>query len=391
MLSGPVGASTRIPATAGERPTAGARAAAAIKWTIQGTPNPGGIGGETFTGVSCISITGCTAVGSVYDEPVAFYVAVAGVWNGTHWTDHVLANPPGIGGAGGGLSDVSCTSAAACTAVGDYSTATLTAPYKTLAEFWNGTKWAVQSTPDPAGAAGGSYLYHVSCISAAACMAVGYDEDKNNHLFALVESWDGTTWTLLGMPNAGNVSLGGVSCVSATSCTVVGSNSSGKTLAEYWNGKTWTVQSTPNPTATFAGLGGVSCKSASDCTAVGGYDTNTQGFTLAEYWNGTKWVIQHTPSPTGSGVTGGSLQAVSCFSATACVAAGSIANTTNNDSPLAESWNGTTWTLQEPPQPGNSYADSLSGVSCTATTTCTAVGSYTPTGSSYPKSLAERS
>ena len=44
------------------------------------------------------------------------------------------------------LNGVACTSASACTAVGNQTLA------KTLAERWNGRTWQVQATPNPAGA-----------------------------------------------------------------------------------------------------------------------------------------------------------------------------------------------------------------------------------------------
>jgi hypothetical protein len=45
---------------------------------------------------------------------------------------------------------VSCASASACTAVGDYYTSVTRT---TLAERWNGTNWTIQGTPSPAAAA----------------------------------------------------------------------------------------------------------------------------------------------------------------------------------------------------------------------------------------------
>ncbi len=48
-----------------------------------------------------------------------------------------------------------------------------TAPFEGLAEGWDGTKWAVQTTPNPTGASGDSDLSGISCASATACMAVG--------------------------------------------------------------------------------------------------------------------------------------------------------------------------------------------------------------------------
>src|ERR1051326_4306183 len=66
---------------------------------------------------------------------------------------------------------VSCPSQTACTAVGDYYNAD--GAQVTLAEAWRGGSWAVQPTPDPAGA-GASVLLGVSCAAPDACMAVGY-------------------------------------------------------------------------------------------------------------------------------------------------------------------------------------------------------------------------
>jgi hypothetical protein len=42
----------------------------------------------------------------------------------------------------------------------------------TLAEHWNGSRWAIQPTPNPTGQAP-SVLSGVSCTAATACTAVG--------------------------------------------------------------------------------------------------------------------------------------------------------------------------------------------------------------------------
>ena len=63
---------------------------------------------------------------------------------------------------------VSCRSAAACTAVGNYLGSS--GASVTLAEDWNGKQWAIQrtvSSPD------GSTLAGVSCPPSGPCVAVG--------------------------------------------------------------------------------------------------------------------------------------------------------------------------------------------------------------------------
>lgn len=79
---------------------------------------------------------------------------------------------------------MSCTSASACTAVGDYSNS---ATRVTLAERWNGTTWSIQHTPNPPQ---GGILNGVSCPSASACTAVGGSSNSTTGV-TLAEGWSG--------------------------------------------------------------------------------------------------------------------------------------------------------------------------------------------------------
>lgn len=78
-------------------------------------------------------------------------------------------NPPGTGTTGS-LFGVSCTSDTACTAVGGYRDSSNVA--RTLVERWDGTSWTIQSSPTPSNV-GFSSFFEVSCTSATACTAVG--------------------------------------------------------------------------------------------------------------------------------------------------------------------------------------------------------------------------
>jgi hypothetical protein len=185
-----------------------------------------------------------------------------------------------------------------------------------------------------------------------------------------------------------------VSCVSASDCTAVGgytSNAGPVTLAEHWDGTRWTVQATPNPTgAIFSILEWVSCPTASDCTAVGEYDINqgTSSRPLAEHWNGSTWTIQVMPVPDGA--FGVQVKAVSCPTAASCTAVGTYFKQGSPDLTLAESWNGSTWAVQ--PMPIASPVASLvflTGVSCPAPGKCTAVGWFQRRGTSAFVTLAE--
>jgi hypothetical protein len=197
----------------------------------------------------------------------------------------------------------------------------------------------------------------------------------------LAEHWNGSTWALqaLSLPPGASGSLAGVSCRSAANCTAVGqyqSNTAGGVLAEAWNGSTWTMQATPSPTGAIdSQLNAISCPSASSCTAAGLYSTTSSTFPLAETWNGSTWTIQATPSPAGA-TAGSYLSSLSCTSAGNCTAVGQYDKKLGPVFPLAEHWNGSTWAIQTTPVPTGAASSQLNAVACNSG--CTAVGTYSP-------------
>jgi hypothetical protein len=167
----------------------------------------------------------------------------------------------------------------------------------------------------------------------------------------------GPSWKIQPTPNPAGATngsfLNGVSCTAATACTAVGYyvNSSGfrLTLAERWNGSSWAIQPTPNPTgAVYSVLNDVSCSAATACTAVGFYVNSSSQLALAERWNGSSWAIRATPKPAGASLS--HLFGVSCTAATSCTAVGYYQNSSVTDT-LALRWNGTSWAIQPTPTP----------------------------------------
>ncbi len=76
----------------------------------------------------------------------------------------------------------------------------------------------------------------MSCVSAAACTAVGSSENtRSGFSRTLVESWNGTNWSLTPSPNAAIAGNGlvGVSCVRAAACTAAGTKVYVRGDAEY--------------------------------------------------------------------------------------------------------------------------------------------------------------
>jgi len=194
------------------------------------------------------------------------------------------------------------------------------------------------------------------------------------------------SWTIQATVNPGGDAanlLGSVSCPSATACMAVGyhmtTNYSFVAMAESWNGRGWTL--TPmNPALSTPGsnLVAVSCTSASACTAVG----YAGGTPLAERWNGASWSGQSLPvSPCsiviGQGCSGSppsqTLNGVSCASARACMAVGYVDDGTSEHD-LAMAWNGSTWTIQATAAAPSGTSTSLNAVSCSSAKDCMAAG-----------------
>lgn len=345
-------------------------------WSIQPTPNPAGTGGglDVLNSVSCLSAASCAAVGSANAGGSQGAGTLGETWNGTAWT---LATIPGLGSSYNSLAGVSCA-AAACLAVGYYRDSADT--HLALAAASAGGVWTAQSVPSPAGAVP-SVLTGVSCGAPAACIAVGFFHNSGGTTRTLAEAWNGTGWRVRQTPDSAalpNNKLVSVSCTSASACMAVGrayGSRSGGTLAESWNGTTWTIRPTPALPGTFGQLAGVSCSAASACTAVGWYVNGVgSALPLAESWNGTRWAIEQVPVPAGG--SDFSLESVSCTSASACTAVGSY-SIPGNLALLAERWNGTAWAIQATPAAGGT----LYGVSCGSATTCTAVGNAFSLGS----------
>jgi hypothetical protein len=245
-------------------------------WTVQTTPNPPGnpTDGAGLTSVSCPSASRCMAMGETFAER----------WNGTAWK---LLKIPSTGT----LRSVSCRSGNSCLAVGSAaSPPDGTTPF---AASWNGSAWTAAPAVVPSGF-NDAYLYDVSCGSATSCTAIGaYGSDGHTNL-TLAEAWNGTTWALQSTAPLGTVKesvLNDVDCAHPGSCTAVGTVRRVrlfKTLSEHWTGMQWRLQTTVQPTgSTGSGLSSVSCPSEKFCVAVGSYDTKTArpGTVLAEQIN----------------------------------------------------------------------------------------------------------
>lgn len=344
-------------------------------WTVVPTPNQNrtSAGINELSAVSCTSKRACTAVGSHAASLSSPSFTLAERWNGARWRMQHTILPKGAEGSS--FRGVSCVSATACTAVGSVFEKAARRSVN-LAEAWNGRSWRVQVIPTPKSSTGGT-LFAVSCTSRKACSAVGFYSNAAGQ-FALAERWNGKAWRIQALPRPATTQLYGLSCSTAHACTAVGyyfGARGTRPLAEAWNGTSWHIQAVPLPHGSPGGiLAAVSCTSPRACTATGANFSARP--TLAERWNGMRWRVQPTPYPANAGVSHQQveLNGVSCASAGACTASGAYAPG-GHSAYFLEAWNGRSWRLVTAPHPAGFLAGALNGVSCVPAR-CTAVGAW---------------
>lgn len=175
---------------------------------------------------------------------------------------------------------------------------------------------------------------------------------------------------------AGSISseLNAVSCLSAKSCVALGSAeinpSTFKAHAAFWNGKGWNIRDVA--VAKNTNLSAVSCVSARFCEAVGETAQKSTVVTIAERWNGLRWTVQPTPNRVGA--VHSFLSGVSCTSTNACTAVGSFSGRHGVVRTLVERWNGAGWIVQDSRNVARTNVNLLGAVTCTSKVFCVATG-----------------
>ncbi len=189
-----------------------------------------------------------------------------------------------------------------------------------------------------------------------------------------------------------DTSLHGISCTSSSACSAsgwYGGVGDQWPSAERWNGSEWRSESIQVPTGVTAGsLEGMSCISASECIAVGADESEAGYKGLANRWNGSEWKLQTLASPAEMETY--SLDSVSCASSTACSASGiGTSSLTFTQMPLIERWNGSEWKVQTPAVPKEAWAAWLYDISCPTSSFCMASGEWQVKGTYALAALTE--
>ncbi len=199
------------------------------KWSQQRATFPKSSTEGSFGSVACPTATSCYATGS-FGWP---WVSVIEHWNGTKWTSQAL--PAGTNGAD--LGGITCLSNTYCTAVGSRNG-------HAVILHWNGSKWAAQPAQAVPGSRP-SGLSSVGCLAAANCFAAGSSSNSSGgDTRRLVEHWNGKTWSIVFTPLPAGTSsdalFNAVACRRGGTCILAGGQ-----LMERWNGKAFVIETIP--------------------------------------------------------------------------------------------------------------------------------------------------
>jgi hypothetical protein len=267
------------------------------------------------------------------------------------------------------LYAVACSSPTHCVATGDSGT-DLAAEDPASTTF-NGHVWSHAVSVVSLGTQ--AHVFSISCPTSYLCMGVGIRHDTAGEDVTFAARFNGRSWTVTPTPNAASGAAGdsdtlsSVSCIDDGTCVAVGNfyhDAHDYSLTEEFNGETWRIWKSPSPGKKTTQLFSVSCD-VTRCIAVGYFDS-THVLVLQE--RDARWSAMSTPNP---GRQGGALMGLDCTSVESCVAAGAMPSGSSVQ-PLIEMLKNGRWQLM--PSPTGGDPSFLDAVSCTTASTCLAIG-----------------
>jgi len=229
-----------------------------------------------LAGVSGASTTDVWAVGAFGPSLNAPLNTLAEHFDGTRWTAFPL---PNVGVQQNILQAVSMPAPGKAWAVGDFINGKF--QQQTLIEHFDGTVWSVVPSPSPGALQ--NILYGVAAITDTDVWAVGAFEDSNDLWHTLTEHWDGSTWSVVNAVDAGTHGnqFYAVKALASNSFYAVGQQANAgfpnQALIEHWDGRSWTVVTSPADAATALPLGLTA--TATSLTVVGQQETDTAPYT----------------------------------------------------------------------------------------------------------------
>ncbi len=319
-------------------------------WQVVSSPTPAGAQFSQMSGLAAISEDDVWAVGTLLTTAGNDQTFIEH-WNGTRWK--IVPSPNPAGAANSSLHTVAAVSRSNVWAVGETRNSSGSA--STLIEHWNGHSWQIVSSPNASGSTS-SFLLGVATVPHDEDVwAVGASFNSAGTFQALIERWNGHMWQIVPGVAVSGGDLSGITAISDRDIWAVGNSGPGghlQVFIEHWNGHTWQAVPGVNPagsTSTF--LDSVTAVSHNDIWAIGNaFNTTGSCQNLIEHWNGHAWSI--VPSANLAGLACFSLNGVAAVPHDEDVwAVGNAFGTTGSTVTLIERWNGHTWRIVPSPTP----------------------------------------
>jgi len=274
-------------------------------------------------------------------------------WDGTTWS---IVPSPNLGATYNFLRTVVAAASNDVWAVGGWGAS---GPVlRTLVEHWDGTTWSI--VPSPNAGSSDNELLGEALVSANDIWAVGNYWD-GSRARTLIEHWDGTAWTVVPSPNVSTYNnnlfsaagrAGNDVWASGEACMAFGCGSS-QALIEHWDGSSWSVMPSPATGGVRTHLVGLAARADNNVWAVGRIclvANCTMAQSLIEHWDGSVWSIVPSPDP-GSVFT--EYRAVVAVAPDDAWATGSYSSDgTTFGLPMVH-WDGTSWTYVPVPNAGS--------------------------------------
>ena len=343
-----------------------------LAWTsgFQGTSGSFG----QVNAISCPTKTFCAAGGTSANESALITTYSAGAWSLATMTLPVNAD------SASEITGLSCASASSCIAVGNYATNSAPMPFT---EFWNGSSWSLSTSLPGIDTSSGAQLNAVSCPSTSFCVAVGKLGTAGSAVTGTFEAtFNGSSWSAVQLTNdftdGSFANLLSITCSSVTFCIAggwVGSSQrpSQQALLEVWDGATWTpsiIAAEINP-GKRGSVTTVSCSSSTNCVAGGSVFADfSNSYAFASSWDGTSWTTNLINTFDGNASTG-TVTSSSCVDQHMCVLVGNA----DNFGPFDIRINSSQWITElRGALIPDGAATQLRSVACPSVNLCIAVG-----------------
>jgi hypothetical protein len=383
--------------------TAARFVSAQAAFSIVPSPNVAGSNNHRLYGVAALTQDDVWAVGFYTNNATGQFLNLAMHWNGADWTITPTPNP----------SQPNTDQLKKVAAVSSNDVWAIGGAVSSIILRWDGVQWTQVPRPPVVFQPPFNNVAHalddIAAVASNDIWAVGWLDSQNGGSITLTMHWDGAQWTQIPSPNALTPSgstysqrLEAVAAIASNDVWAVGFYRVGNLehpLTMHWDGSKWSLVPAPNgpPWAQAPNgdgwLHGIAAAGPNDVWAVGEYekrDFTVDAKPLAMHWDGSNWTVMNPPNPAANGIA--PIYSVTARDADDFIAVGWYQKENQGLAPFAVRWNGTDW-LQMPaedPAPSGTGWNQLRDIATDATGSPWTVGVLQATFSSGNFTLVER-